>query len=421
MKAPKILLSLLLALAMIFSMSVTAFAAESDGSAFCIQQMLDYYVHYQDAAETDIARLRNELARNDPRLAVAMDNIMEHLRYVDQELELSPDILPDGLPEDNSLCIVVLGYALNPKGTMKEELVGRLEVALASATKYPNAYILCTGGGTASRARTKTEAGQMAAWLEKRGIAQERIIVEDESLSTIQNAQFSCRILNEEFPQVRHIAIVTSDYHVPRGCLYFSTQMALDAAGTDAQPLDVVGNAAYRISYTNSGDTLSYWASGIAQLAGTSYSYRSTDKPVLSKPVSLEIDGEYTYAAGSAMTLTATALYDSGFSRDVTAKAVFSGVDMTQPGEQLLSVSYSENGTEVTARLLIDVTGDYAAQFDTDSTADAGRTPSAPEADLSVPSTGTPAPLFPFILLALLLALLAFLLRMKIHVNRNKK
>ena len=59
-----------------------------------------------------------------------------------------------------------------------QELADRLNVALASAEKYPNAYILCTGGGTASKNAKVTEAGQMAQWLTDRGISQERIITE---------------------------------------------------------------------------------------------------------------------------------------------------------------------------------------------------------------------------------------------------
>lgn len=52
------------------------------------------------------------------------------------------DVLPDGLPDTDELCIVVLGFQLNPDGSMRDELINRLNVALRSAEKYPNAYIV---------------------------------------------------------------------------------------------------------------------------------------------------------------------------------------------------------------------------------------------------------------------------------------
>ena len=60
------------------------------------------------------------------------------------------DALPDGLPEDDTLCLVALGFHLNSDGTMREELIERLKVLLAESRKYPNAVIVCTGGPTAA-------------------------------------------------------------------------------------------------------------------------------------------------------------------------------------------------------------------------------------------------------------------------------
>ena len=41
---------------------------------------------------------------------------------------------------------------------MKDELLGRLNVALSCAERYPKAYVLCTGGGTARNSPDATEA-----------------------------------------------------------------------------------------------------------------------------------------------------------------------------------------------------------------------------------------------------------------------
>ena len=55
--------------------------------------------------------------------------------------------LPEDLPDGDSLCLVGLGFQLNPDGTMRDELVERLKVMLAALEKYPNALVVCTGGG----------------------------------------------------------------------------------------------------------------------------------------------------------------------------------------------------------------------------------------------------------------------------------
>ena len=148
--------------------------------------------------------------------------------------------LPDGLPEDDSLCLVGLGFQLNPDGTMRDELVERLKVMLSASEKYPNAIIVCTGGGTAADDPTATEAGRMAEWLEAQGVDPSRLIVEDHSLTTAQNAIYTFDILTERYPQVRQIAIISSDYHIATGTLLFGTEAILRDSD-----IEVVSNAAW--------------------------------------------------------------------------------------------------------------------------------------------------------------------------------
>ena len=410
MKITRRLVCALLVLITVLSM-VPAVWAKDDAASY-IRQMISYYQNYQEDAETDIARLTAELAEIDEAQAEAWGRIMDFWSYVNSEMEIPTGELPDGLPEDDSLCIVVLGYQLNPYGTIKPELTGRLEVALESAKKYPNAYILCTGGATASRTKKKTEAGQMANWLKKRGISEDRIIVEDQAYSTLENAKFACQILSEEYPQVQHLALISSDYHVPRGCVYLYTQSVINALEQGTQELDVVACAAYKTSRPDT-EGIATQAQGVEQIAGVSVSAK--EKPVLSKPTKLEVDGEYTYNAGTATSLTVEAFYNTGFSRDVTTSAVFSGVDMNQPGEQLLTVTYTENGTTVTAELLIDVISAPAVKANIVKPKPV--IPAQESSAVSPASSGSPAPMWPFVALALLLALLALLIRLKILRN----
>lgn len=150
------------------------------------------------------------------------------------------DQLSDDLPEDDSLCLIALGFQLNPDGTIREELEERLKVMLAASEKYPNALIVCTGGGTAADEPSATEAGRMVEWLEAHGVNPSQLIVEDRSLTTAQNAIFTFDILAELYPQVKQIAIISSDYHIATGVLLFGAEAILrDSA------IEIVGNAAW--------------------------------------------------------------------------------------------------------------------------------------------------------------------------------
>lgn len=150
------------------------------------------------------------------------------------------DALPDGLPDDDSLCLVALGFQLNSDGTMREELVERLRVLLAASQKYPRAIIACTGGGTAADAPTATEAGRMAEWLASQGVDPSRLIVEDHSLTTAQNAIYTFDILTEQYPRVKQIAIISSDYHIATGVLLFGAEAILRESD-----VEIVSNAAW--------------------------------------------------------------------------------------------------------------------------------------------------------------------------------
>ncbi len=150
------------------------------------------------------------------------------------------DTLADDLPVDDSLCLIALGFQLNPDGTIREELEERLKVMLAASEKYPNALIVCTGGGTAADNPSATEAGRMAEWLVAHGVNPSRLIVEDRSLTTAQNAIYSFDILEKLYPQVKQIAIISSDYHIATGILLFGAEAILRDSD-----IEIVDNAAW--------------------------------------------------------------------------------------------------------------------------------------------------------------------------------
>ena len=397
MKFPTKLLSWLLAL-VLFQWAVPVVRAENEAAvAPYAQQLLQYYLHYEDDAQTDMERLLYEMGTIDAAQAECWRSIMDYWSQARQADFLNPGCLPDGLPEDDSLCIVVLGYALQPDGSMQNELLGRLRVALASAEKYPNAYILCTGGGTASSNRSVTEAGQMATWLKKQGIDAGRIITEDKSLSTVQNATFSCKILREQYPHVQHLAIVTSDYHVSWGHAAFATEIA-QAVCVDLYPyMDIVSNAAYSINPQRGNLSTEY--NHIVQVSGIGSPSRS--KPALSALTGLFVQGSQDYQVGDPLNLRVIANYDSGFSRDVTHLAEITDVEMRIPGTRTIKISYEENGIRMDLALDIQI-----------HLLPVGET--IPEETVVIVSTDAPQQkplsIFPFLIsLASLLALVALL------------
>ena len=141
-------------------------------------------------------------------------------------------LLPAELPQDDSLCFVVLGFQLNVDGTLRQEAIDRLITVIGCMQEYPNAYILLTGGPTASGNAAATEAGAMADWLTAHGIKKEQLIIENRSLITYDNAVYSYDILRDAYPQVQNLVIVSSAYHIPLGSILFEAQCLLYNSGS---------------------------------------------------------------------------------------------------------------------------------------------------------------------------------------------
>lgn len=129
--------------------------------------MILYYGTYESKSKDKVNDLLEELEDVDSSKEKQRDEIMKYWQTNHEKFEINNDILPDGLYNSNKLCIVVLGYQLNDDGTMQDELIGRLKVALDSANEYPNSYVACTGGGTAKNNSNVTEADQMAQWIKQ--------------------------------------------------------------------------------------------------------------------------------------------------------------------------------------------------------------------------------------------------------------
>ena len=242
----KRLVSVILSIMLVITPSLAEERSEKDRTVQgIIEELAVYYGTYGDEAEEKTAELLKALYAADPVSGAKWKSIMQLWKTENENPEINENILPDGLPETDELCMIVLGFQLNPDGSMKDELIERLTVAKASAEKYPKALIVCTGGGTASENPDATEAGEMAKWLTENGVDPQRVIVEDQSLTTAQNAIYTYQILTEQYPQVKQLAIISSDYHIATGTLLFSAEATLQAEEAGKEIIRVVSNAAW--------------------------------------------------------------------------------------------------------------------------------------------------------------------------------
>lgn len=124
-----------------------------------------------------------------------------------------------------ALAIVVLGFKLNPDGSMHDILLGRLEKCLEAAEAFPRAHIIATGGVPAAG---RVEAAVMREWLLARGMAEDRVSEEGYARDVVENCLFSRHIM--ETRRVVRALLVTSEVDVRRARLVM--EVAHFAAGS---------------------------------------------------------------------------------------------------------------------------------------------------------------------------------------------
>lgn len=229
----------LLALTLCLSASGPALA-ENPASWALIEKAVLLFATQGEEAGDQLIELMEELKETDPEAADKWARILQ--LWDNKDLSINEDVLPDGLPDTDALCLVALGFQLNPDGSMKDELIHRLETVKRCAEKYPKAWIVCTGGGTARDNPDVTEGGQMAKWLRENGVDSGRVIVENQSQTTAQNARYTLELLRKNFPEVSKLAIISSDYHIATGVLLFGAEAILRGY----EDMEVVSNAAWK-------------------------------------------------------------------------------------------------------------------------------------------------------------------------------
>lgn len=264
----KKLCSFLMVLCLFVSIAMPASASELGDLESYAVSLIQYYLHHGEAAGDVIWDITHQMKQMDRKQGAIWEKIMFDWSWINSQMVIHEDSLPDGLPQDDSLCIVVMGFGLKDDGSMREELKDRLVVALTSALKYPNAYVLVTGGQTGA-VDGITEAGQMASWLRSKGLQKDRIIEEHQSLSTTANAVNSYKLLTRSYPQVDSIAVITSDYHITASCALFAAMSNYQSGYKGGKTLELVGNAVCDTG--TEWDSLATQAWGMSIIMGLPY------------------------------------------------------------------------------------------------------------------------------------------------------
>lgn len=287
----KKMLSVLLVLCMMLSMALPVSASVMGDLESYGVKLIQYYLHHQEKATDVIWDITRQMKQLDPKQGAVWEKIMFDWSWINSDMPIYEDTIPNDLPMDDSLCIVVMGFGLNADGSIRPELENRLKVALSFATQYPNAYVLVTGGQTGA-VDGVTEAGQMAAWLQKNGLPKNRIIQETQSLSTTANAVNSYKLLNRAYPKVDSIALVTSDYHVRQSCAMFAAVSNYQSGYKGGKTLELVGNAVCDTGLTENSLLTQAW--GISLIMGIPFDEKAKAPELYHVDIPVEVYVEPT-------------------------------------------------------------------------------------------------------------------------------
>lgn len=124
--------------------------------------------------------------------------------------------------------LIVLGAAV-VGDKVSVTLSYRLDAAVEYAKKNPDALIIVSGGQGPQE--DIPEALAMKRYLAARGVAQERIIMEDRATSTYENFVYSKEILDDTLGEDAQVCFTTNGFHI------FRAQSMAESVGLDATHL----------------------------------------------------------------------------------------------------------------------------------------------------------------------------------------
>ena len=128
--------------------------------------------------------------------------------------------------------VIVLGCGIRGE-RVSVGLAKKLNKAAEYHEKNPEAMIIVSGGQGPQE--DISEALAMKRYLVDKGIPEDKIIMEDKSVSTITNFRYSREIMEKEGLPLSSVVFVTNAYHVYRGASYAKDEGFLEVShlGTD--------------------------------------------------------------------------------------------------------------------------------------------------------------------------------------------
>lgn len=127
--------------------------------------------------------------------------------------------------------VIIHGSGLIGGSRVSKLLADRLDKAISLYKKDPTPPMMIPSGGQGSD-EDLSEAAAMAQYLRDHGIPDDHILLEDQSLTTLENLQNSKALIDAR-PGRKYTVLVTSNYHVYRALRYCS-KIGLKCTGVGA-------------------------------------------------------------------------------------------------------------------------------------------------------------------------------------------
>lgn len=134
------------------------------------------------------------------------------------------------MPKQEEGTVVILGCGV--RGTVPSLMLQtRIDAAAEYLAAHPEARAVCSGGRGAGE--SISEGACICRELTARGIAPERLLVEDRSVNTEENIRFSETIIKKEGLSPRLI-LISSEYHLYRA-VHMASRLGCDAESFPAR------------------------------------------------------------------------------------------------------------------------------------------------------------------------------------------
>ena len=148
---------------------------------------------------------------------ISLGSVCGIIAVINLSLILNPEVVSDN---EKAAQVLLLGGGISKDGKLPKSVMSRVKKAAEYLNKNPESICVVTGGTL--HWLPYPEAPEIKHQLVNSGIAAERILIEDQAKDTIENLQFSAKMLAEYRGVSRQevletsTAIVTSRFHLRR-------------------------------------------------------------------------------------------------------------------------------------------------------------------------------------------------------------